>query len=667
MSQRRRKRAGSSGAAAAKVGERAPQAGSSTAASGSAPASAKGGLADLLGRAPAAHRRQVAEANGLAKAASGAEIAARLLDPAALTALVAGLPAELREPAAVAVLRNDGQVPGRWYGAPSDAVQELERHGLALAFGRSHSTRHWVAPDLQRPLASALAARHATAVKGGRPARYLAAPLQTAHDAAALSAFMARTPVRVKADGDIYARFWPKLIAALPEAGLCGEQDTFGEIRLSLALCFLRDGGFLRLRASDRPGSEARRELVPAGDLAGALSGDLEALRARMLAEAGRDDVFSSCALTLAAALEGRTVSLASFGTALRGLIEETGLGVHASWSDPLLALRGLEAPWLAGALELGLDGAGKPTAARLAAPALDPPAQGGGAVCQANFELVMLRTPAPHERLVLEFACERSAGQGHVFQITRASVRVAAAAGIEPGAALERIAGELPQNVERSIADWTRGVEGPLRLRSAIVVEARDAATAGALADGPLAGLVVERLGEALLAVRADGLREVERALAAAGRELEPGLDRVSGAWAEPASRSGAAESTWTPAAQSSARVPDDSPTSTLDTLTPVPAASRSPQTSRERPAPEPTPDDLFPLLVILDALEEEADVDILYAGARGFTSRRITPLELDGPRLHAWCHLRQDERAFWLQSIRDAKPATEGRRRAG
>jgi len=666
VSQRRRRRAGSSAAAAAKGGRHAPQAGSPTAGSGSEAESPKGGLADLLGRAPAAHRRQVAKANGLAEGASGAEIAARLLDPAALATLVADLPAELREPAAVAVFRDRGQVPGRRYGAPSDAVQELERHGLALAFGRSHSLRHWVASDLQRPLACALAARHAATVKGGRAARYLAAPLQTAHDAAALSAFMARTPVRVKADGDVYARFWPKLIAALPEAGLCGEHDTFGEVRLTLALWFLRDGGFVRLRASDRPGSEARRELVPAGDLAGRLSGDPGALRAGMLAEAGHD-VFSSCALALAAALDGRTVSLAGFGAALRGLIEETGLGVHDSWSDQLLALRGLEAPWLAGALELGLDGAGKPTAAWLATPALDPPAQGGGGVCQGNFELVMLRPPTPHERLVLELACERSAGQGHVFRITRASARVAAAAGIEPGAALERIAGELPQNVERSIADWTRGVEGPLRLRSAIVVEARDAAAAGALASGPLEGLVVERLGETLLAVHADRLREVEQALAAAGRELEPGLDRVSGAWAEPASRSGAAESAWTRAAPSSARVPDGAPTSTLDTRTPAPAAGRAPQATGQRPGAEPTADDLYPLLVILDALEEEADVDILYAGARGFTSRKITPLELDGPRLHAWCHLRQDERAFWLQSIRDAQPATEGRRRAG
>lgn len=31
----------------------------------------------------------------------------------------------------------------------------------------------------------------------------------------------------------------------------------------------------------------------------------------------------------------------------------------------------------------------------------------------------------------------------------------------------------------------------------------------------------------------------------------------------------------------------------------------------------------------------------------------------ELDGPAVHAFCHLRQDERSFWLGSIRHAVPA--------
>lgn len=63
-------------------------------------------------------------------------------------------------------------------------------------------------------------------------------------------------------------------------------------------------------------------------------------------------------------------------------------------------------------------------------------------------------------------------------------------------------------------------------------------------------------------------------------------------------------------------------------------------------------------PLVEVLLALEEESDLEITYAGARGLTHRRVTPIELDGSRLHAWCHLREDERSFWLHSIRSALP---------
>ena len=59
-----------------------------------------------------------------------------------------------------------------------------------------------------------------------------------------------------------------------------------------------------------------------------------------------------------------------------------------------------------------------------------------------------------------------------------------------------------------------------------------------------------------------------------------------------------------------------------------------------------------------MLAALEEGADVRIRYAGARGLTERQVTPFDIDDARLHAWCHLREDERAFWLTSIQAASP---------
>ncbi|MGH2844686.1 MAG: hypothetical protein ACRDL0_01435, partial [Thermoleophilaceae bacterium] len=56
--------------------------------------------------------------------------------------------------------------------------------------------------------------------------------------------------------------------------------------------------------------------------------------------------------------------------------------------------------------------------------------------------------------------------------------------------------------------------------------------------------------------------------------------------------------------------------------------------------------------------AIEHDQDVEIVYAGARGTTVRRVTPIELDASRLHAWCHLRDDARSFWLRSLLDAAP---------
>ena len=60
----------------------------------------------------------------------------------------------------------------------------------------------------------------------------------------------------------------------------------------------------------------------------------------------------------------------------------------------------------------------------------------------------------------------------------------------------------------------------------------------------------------------------------------------------------------------------------------------------------------------MILDAIESDDDVVMVYAGARGVTKRQITPYEVEDAAVHAWCHLREDERSFWVASIRDATP---------
>jgi predicted DNA-binding transcriptional regulator YafY len=62
-----------------------------------------------------------------------------------------------------------------------------------------------------------------------------------------------------------------------------------------------------------------------------------------------------------------------------------------------------------------------------------------------------------------------------------------------------------------------------------------------------------------------------------------------------------------------------------------------------------------------VLNAIEQDADVFIVYAGARGTTHRQITPYEVEGAAVHAYCHLRDDERSFWLASILDAIPVRD------
>ena len=179
---------------------------------------------------------------------------------------------------------------------------------------------------------------------------------------------------------------------------------------------------------------------------------------------------------------------------------------------------------WLAGAVTLGINGDGLPTSV-WTAPA--PIATDGRIVCQANFELVALGPPTPAQRLVLTLTCEPVRDQAHVFRITRDSVRAGQRSGILDGgvaAALQRLTGELPQNVARSIADWTASVRRPLRLRTAMVLDTGDAETADALLAGEFKACVAERLGPSQVAIRADGVAAAQATLRSAGHELAPG-----------------------------------------------------------------------------------------------------------------------------------------------
>ncbi len=612
------------------------------------------GIVELLDAAPSAHRREVAAQLGLASAGAE-EIAAVLCDRERIAGVVGALTPRARRLAAEAAFLDEDVVQESWGGRVSAEVGELERHGIVFSFRGPYSLEHWVPAELRPLLAEALAAPYADALattgcSAPGPVRWLEAPLQLAHDIATLWAYLARSPVRVKTDGIVYQRDLEKLFDALPPFELHGPQDVMEGPRLTFLLGALRDERLVSVRVDDRPGAGARRELVAVGEPVALLAAEPERLRTRLVAHARRS-VMGAPAVALANSLQsGTVVPLESFGAALRAMCEDTGVGVPEA-TDFGLALGGLHFAWLAGEVVLGLEQHGLPSLIR-AEPATIPDGSRGRIVCQPNFELVALAPPTPAERLVLALSCEPVPGQAHVFRLTRSSAQAAQRTGVLDGgviAALERLVGELPQNVARSLGDWCSSVHRPLRLRTAMLIDTGDSATADALLAGELGSHVVERLGPSQLAIRADELKGVEAALCREGHSLEPGIDRLSGRFSERQPVPSEAEAHWEPVSWD--EPPDGKQVSVLGqaAVSPAPVSAAGPR----RQATRDTDD---PVEVVLDAIERGADVFIVYAGARGMSERQITPYEVEGAAVHAYCHLRGDERSFWLASIREA-----------
>lgn len=613
-------------------------------------------LASLLASAPAAHRCTVATRLGLPPKAPADAVADALRDADRIATIVRGLSPRARRLAAEAAFLGEAVVRECWSRRPSEAAAELERHGLAFAFEHSSWVRYFVPTELHPLLADALAAPYARDLAGAGAERWLEAPVQLAHDMASLWAHLGRSPVRVKSNGTVFKRDLPKLLGALPELELHGPEDVMAGPRLSFALALLAEEGLVRVRVHDFPHREERRELVPAGNPAALLAAPPELLRRSLLRHVHRV-ALAAPGLALANAIgHAATVELISFGRTLRKLCEETAVYVPEA-SDFSLAMGGLHFPWLAGAVVLGLDHDGVPRAVRATAASM--PAA-GRIICQANFELIALSPPSPAERLVLALLSEPVADQAHVFRLTRRSVEAAHRSGALEGgvtAALERLVGELPQNVARSLADWTSSVRRPLRLRTAMMVDTGDSGTADDLIASELAGCVVERLGPCHLAIRADDARAVEAALRSAGHMFEPGLDRVSGRLGEREPQRTEAEEMWMPDVADA--LPAGRQISSLDRVTAAPplalaGAAGSPRTNGNGGLVRDWQNG--PVEVVLEAIEHGRDVVIVYAGARGTTCRQITPYQLEGAAVHAYCHLRGDERSFWLASIQDA-----------
>ena len=195
--------------------------------------------------------------------------------------------------------------------------------------------------------------------------------------------------------------------------------------------------------------------------------------------------------------------------------------------------------------------------------------------------------------------------------------------------------------------------------------------------------------IGSASRCWRSARLDDVRHALASAGRELAPGLDQISGNWSDGRRVGSEAQSEWEPTAGDDG-APGGRLVSTLRQDPPGRPAS-GPRPASAAPArplklasgsvddePEHPPfdeseidehdsefgdegGDGTPLDVILNAIEDETDVRITYAGADGVTRRTITPIEIKGAQVHALCHSSAHEHRFWIPSILVAVPAHE------
>jgi DNA polymerase III epsilon subunit family exonuclease len=62
-----------------------------------------------------------------------------------------------------------------------------------------------------------------------------------------------------------------------------------------------------------------------------------------------------------------------------------------------------------------------------------------------------------------------------------------------------------------------------------------------------------------------------------------------------------------------------------------------------------------------IRKAIESKTDLEISYVGGKAASRRRVTPWQIKGMNLRAWCHLRKEERDFRLDRILEVHEVVE------
>jgi hypothetical protein len=279
-------------------------------------------------------------------------------------------------------------------------------------------------------------------------------------------------------------------------------------------------------------------------------------------------------------------------------------------------------------------------------------------ATFQGDLTAVVSGTPsAALGRLLDSCAVREARGAASVWRFTPASVRQALDSGATPAGLLEslRAAGTLPQAVEYLVNDVARR-HGSLRVRAVgCVLHGLDPALlAEVTADRRLAALGLAALTPTILASTRPPA-ETLAALRAAG--YSPVAEDATGEMLVdvPAQRRAERPVTVRRVRRRTPSVrPADAATLAKKLITAQEAAQEAaePETPAARPDLWESGSDLD---VFEDAIAKELPVYIEYVNKRGERSGRlINPVEIVADRiLHAWCHLRNEERAFALNRI--------------
>ncbi|MEU9042551.1 MULTISPECIES: helicase C-terminal domain-containing protein [unclassified Kitasatospora] len=309
-------------------------------------------------------------------------------------------------------------------------------------------------------------------------------------------------------------------------------------------------------------------------------------------------------------------------------------------------------------------------------------PASTGTARFGSDLTAVVAGTPSASLVMLLDSVADReTSGAASVWRFSPGSVRRALDAGRTPEALTADLAAvavaPLPQPLSYLIQDTARG-HGRVRVLSAacVIHGAEPALLAELAAHRKLAPLGLRLLAPTVLVSRTPADKTLA-ALRSAGyapvAEKSDGSVHIERAQQHRAAgpvpaprRAGKEQPTF-------ARVTSARPAADLSAL-----ATRLQAAPQEVPEPDPWDgrpygSDTEEIIAgaarnlsftdvrqLAHAVNEGQTITIEYIAASGSaTVRTLSRLELDEPYLHAWCHLRDDERMFTLSRIHGVMPA--------